>query len=551
MRLQLGLCFLFLLPACSVGAQDSLRADRQSRRVETLHRAGFLEAGWMKDSAAEKFFLHRGPRYYCDSISPVAWPLLGNGLRQHPLRVDRLDAQCREQLDAALASGYPFARIATQHRPYSPGRCFTEITADKGPLLTWDTLLFSGKAPFDAAWLANALGMQTGAPFFDPDPAWLRNRLRLAGPVQWRGKPDVLFTSNRAYLLLPVTLRKANEALLLAGLSNPEGARWQLTGEARLHLENIGLKGKGLHAEWRSFSGGSQEMQLAGSWAYPLGLPLRPEGHFSLFRLDSTLSSLQAGLRADWPWSSRLRIGAGFSTQDHTQQFTDTASVRRTRSLPANLGSRITLYSLRLSAGGFDEPLQPSKGFECESEVSIGFRSLKRDARIDAMEWGSLPGLYDSMEQAGGLKSNPVQWRMRGAAALPLGNSLVWYSQAQAQWFDDRNIGTAQAERLGGYRNLRGFREQSIFATSYLMLSTELRLLTGDYTHLGLFANGAFTRFQALSGLQERWLGAAGISAVFETGAGLLRMIWAAGTEKGVPFSINASQFHVGISNRF
>lgn len=549
MRLRQGLCFFLLLLPCISRAQDSLNDRRRQRRMEVLHQSGYLEAGWI--GSGQKLKLHRGPRYYCDSLVAPEWPSFPAIGPDRPMRIDKLDAYCREQLQRALASGYPFASIRALHRPEIPGRCITEITANQGPLLTWDTLLFSGKAPFDAAWLARSLGMPKGSPFFDPDPAWLRNRLRLAGPVQWRGRPDVLFTSTRAYLLLPIALRKANEALLLAGLSNPEGERWQLTGEARLHLENIGYKGKGLHAEWRSFSGSSQELQLSGSWAYPLGLPLRPEAHFSLFRLDSTLSSLQAGLRADWPWSSKLQIGAGVSVQDHSQQFTDTAAVRSTRTLPSNLGSRVSLYSLRLAMGGFEEPLQPQRGFELQTEASLGFRSLKRDARIEAIDWGGRNSIYDSLEQSGSMRSNPVQVRMRGAAALPLGSRWVWYSSAQAQWFNDRNTGTAQAERLGGYRNLRGFMEQRIFATSYLMLNSELRLLTGEFTHIGLLANGALTQYDAVSGRQERWLGAAGISAVFETGAGLLRMVWAAGTEKGIPFSINASQFHVGLSNRF
>jgi hypothetical protein len=530
-------------------AQDSLSSRRQIRRIEMLHQAGYLEAGWINEGG--RWQLQRGPRYYCDSILASEWPDVPAINKQKPMRLDKLDDFCHGQLQQALANGYPFARIETRYSPYLSGFCITEIKSDKGPLLTWDTLLFSGKPPFEAEWLARALGMRSGTPFFQPDPAWLRNRLRLAGPVQWRGEPDVLFTASQAYLLLPVTLRKANEAMLLAGLSNPEGGLWQLSGEARLHLENIGQKGKGLHAEWRSFSGSSQELQLAGSWAYPMGLPLRPEGHFSIFRLDSTLNSVQAGIRADWPWSNRLRIGAGFAFQDHSQQFTDTAWVRRTRSLPENLGSSVSMYSLRLALGGFNEPLQPQRGGELQVEAALGFRSLKREARIDAMEWAGLPGIYDSLELAGALKSNPLQIKLNGAAALPAGGRWVWYNRVQAQWFDDQRSGTAQAERLGGYRNLRGFREQSIFATSYLMLNSELRLLTGDFTHVGLLFNGAITQLKSVSGVQERLLGAAGISAAIETGAGLLRMVWATGTERGVPFSINASQLHVGLSNRF
>jgi hypothetical protein len=533
-----------------VQAQDSLSSRRQTRRIEMLHQAGYLEAGWIH-AGDDRWQLQRGPRYFSDSILASQWPVVPAINKQKPMRLDKLDALCHEQLQLALANGYPFARIETRHRPYLSGFCITEIKSDKGPLLTWDTLLFSGKPPFEAEWLARALGMRSGTPFFQPDPAWLRNRLRLAGPVQWRGEPDVLFTASQAYLLLPVTLRKANEAMLLAGLSNPEGGLWQLSGEARLHLENIGQKGKGLHAEWRSFSGSSQELQLAGLWAYPMGLPLRPEGHFSIFRLDSTLNSVQAGIRADWPWSNRLRIGAGFAFQDHSQQFTDTAWVRRTRSLPENLGSSVSMYSLRLALGGFNEPLQPQRGAELQVEAALGFRSLKREARIDAMEWAGLPGIYDSLELAGALKSNPLQIKLNGAAALPAGGRWVWYNRVQAQWFDDQRSGTAQAERLGGYRNLRGFREQSIFATSYLMLNSELRLLTGDFTHVGLLFNGAITQLKSVSGVQERLLGAAGISAAIETGAGLLRMVWATGTERGVPFSINASQLHVGLSNRF
>ena len=168
MRLQRGLAFLFLFLPFVIQAQDSLSGSRQTRRIETLHQAGYLEAGQILSEG--RWQLKRGPRYFCDSLLVSEWPEIPAINRGNPMRLDKMDVLCRGQLQLALATGYPFARIETRHRPYLSGFCITEIKSDKGPLFTWDTLLFSGKPPFEAKWLARALGMRSGIPFFEPDP---------------------------------------------------------------------------------------------------------------------------------------------------------------------------------------------------------------------------------------------------------------------------------------------------------------------------------------------------------------------------------------------
>ena len=142
MRLRQGLCFFLLLLPCTGRSQDSLRSGRQQRRIEALHQIGYLEAGWTAREG--KQMLYRGPRYYCDSLIAPEWPVFPAIRPEQPMRTDKLDAHCREQLKLALASGYPFASIRLQFRPYRPGRCVTEVIASQGPQFTWDTLLFSG-----------------------------------------------------------------------------------------------------------------------------------------------------------------------------------------------------------------------------------------------------------------------------------------------------------------------------------------------------------------------------------------------------------------------
>jgi outer membrane protein assembly factor BamA len=122
----------------------------------------------------------------------------------------------------------------------------------------------------------------------------------------------------------------------------------------------------------------------------------------------------------------------------------------------------------------------------------------------------------------------------------------------QGQLLRDELSSVAQAERLGGFSNLRGFNEQSIFANSWLMSTIELRYLMTERTHASVFWNGAQTQLRTAeaSSTNRRFQGF-GLSAGFETRPGILQITWAMGQEQGRALSWRDAKIHAGLVSLF
>jgi hypothetical protein len=107
--------------------------------------------------------------------------------------------------------------------------------------------------------------------------------------------------------------------------------------------------------------------------------------------------------------------------------------------------------------------------------------------------------------------------------------------------------------REGGINSLKGFNEQSIFASNFNMIDIEYRYLIGDDSHIKLFWNGAYYEDKSFGRLNKitdyPW--GFGIGGNFETGAGLLSIMYALGKEKNNRFDLRTGKIHFGISSYF
>ena len=106
--------------------------------------------------------------------------------------------------------------------------------------------------------------------------------------------------------------------------------------------------------------------------------------------------------------------------------------------------------------------------------------------------------------------------------------------------------------QVGGYKLLRGFDEESIYATQYAVFTTEYRYLIGLNSYLFTFTDlgWAKNKYQAVN-INNRFTGA-GLGILFETKAGLLNLSFAVGKRNDVKFNLReASKIHFGYINYF
>ena len=557
---------LFIMASACLKPEDRgrlflLPQDDTGNILQKWHAQGYLEAfcgDTLQQNGSMKLKCFRGPLYRADSVlirSDSAYGFWKENLRSivSGQRLSETDLLCSRALKLAQEAGYPFARLDRKLLHPFDKRYTLLIQAYSGEQFFWDSLMFSGTPAPDSRWLMRAVGAAPGTSWTPLDPKIIKTRINLMGPFRWQGDPLLTFAGNKAGIFIPAEELPGNQLMLLAGIGNRAGSgKPVLTGEARLHLEHLFSREWMIHAAWRSFNGSSQDLQMRMRAPFPAGLPLVAEGSLQAVRVDSSFASISPSLSASWLWH-RVELRAELEQQNHIQQSLDTAFIISTRSLPDNLGCKVNFYTLGMKLLTMDHPFNPSRGVDMQIDASAGTKSIKRNPAVENLST-THPGLnlYDSLEQEGRMRSNPFRIRAGLKAAIPLKGSFSLYTALQGQYLQDRLSSLAQADRLGGFSNLRGFNEQRIFANSWLMSTLELRYLMTERTYASLFWNGARTRLNTaeVSGVRRGFSGF-GISAGFETKPGILQITWALGQEQGQQLSLRDAKIHAGLINRF
>ena len=115
----------------------------------------------------------------------------------------------------------------------------------------------------------------------------------------------------------------------------------------------------------------------------------------------------------------------------------------------------------------------------------------------------------------------------------------------------EQNIYQNEQFRIGGNRILRGFDEESIFATNYGVLTTELRFLIGLNSYL--YAFGDFGYVENITTERREFDRPIGMGAgiTFETKVGLFGFSLAVGRQQGNPFDFRSVKTHFGYVSLF
>ncbi|MEZ4947969.1 MAG: hypothetical protein R2784_01015 [Saprospiraceae bacterium] len=98
---------------------------------------------------------------------------------------------------------------------------------------------------------------------------------------------------------------------------------------------------------------------------------------------------------------------------------------------------------------------------------------------------------------------------------------------------------------------MRGFDEEAIFSTHYLVSTLEYRILTGQNSYFFAFFDGAVTRNFIRDKNETDYPIGFGAGLTFETQAGIFGLSYALGRQQGNPIDFRAGKIHFGYVSLF
>ena len=450
-------------------------------------------------------------------------------------------------------NGFPFAKVRLDSIRVSEGLISAVLMVDKGMPYLMDSIRVNGNVKISERFLHRYLDLPKGSPYKRKTFEDISPRLREL-PFLREKEPWVMnFGGNGAVLDLFLEQQRSSQVNVLLGLLPTTGAdgknKLQFTGEATLNLKNALGNGETIGLNWQQLQVKSPRLNLLYQQPYLFGSAFGISTQFDLFKKDSSFLNINGIIGLQYAVSAR-QSGKVFLQLFRSNLVTvDTQQVKQTHKLPTDMDMGI--YNLGVDYELFTTNYRrnPRKGWEVFGSLSAGTRTIKRNNGILEIKDPTFnyASLYDSVDL------NSYQFRLKGRVAryFPIGKQSAVQLLASGGWVQSPSLYRNELFQLGGYKLLRGFDEESIYASSYLVSTLEYRYLLGMNSYFFVFTDLGFTANNSSMGNTTNNFLGAGVGIAFETTAGFFNMSLAAGKRDDTKFNLRQTKIHLGYVNYF
>ncbi|MFM9908056.1 MAG: hypothetical protein ACKVOW_01835 [Chitinophagaceae bacterium] len=538
-----------------------------------MQSKGFISASvdsvfFDSTAAILKLFLGESYRWamlHIDSVekeilTAISWNR--NDFENKPLRIDQMQAMQRTILDHLENNGYPFANITLDSIRLEQGMFEAQLKIEKGPLYKIDSIRNMGTASISDRYLQRYLNILNGSLYKKTNLLAISRKINELPFVTEQQPWSITWLGTGSIINLNLDPRKSSQVNVLVGLlpavatSNNiyevPRTKLQFTGEATINLRNSLGNGELIGLNWQQIQLKSPRLNLAYQQSYLFGSPFGVNFAFDLFKKDTSFITINMMLGAQYAVSSSQSGSLFIQNQQSNLITVDTNFVKQNRLLPLEADMRSVSLGIQYEGYTTNYRFNPTKGNEWQLMVSAGTKKIKKNSVIVQLTDKTDPGfnfnsLYDTIR----LKS--FQFRIKGSAAhyFPISKVSTIRAAVTVAWFQSPSIFRNELFQIGGYKLLRGFDEESIYASQFAVATAEYRYLIDRNSYLFTFADFGWTRSTATSVIQKNTFLGAGLGMALETKAGIFNISYAVGKRNDLNFNLRQSKIHFGYVNFF
>jgi outer membrane protein assembly factor BamA len=541
-------------------------AENYIRQIPSL----LLTKGWLAasvdstryDSTAADVWLYIGKQYRWGTLElPEAYQQIGNRRNSGKMqagkiiRGDELEAYQQALLDYFAENGHPFASVGMDSVVISGDSLHGKIVVDEGASYKIDSIHLQGirlKPNFIYPYLHIKKGMPYRQSVLDKVSGRL-DELVFATPSQpWQ--LDMLGSGSVVNVYLQQ--KRSNIINVLLGVmpastQTPDN-KLLVTGEANILLRNAFANGEMLGINWQQIQYKSPRLDLFFQQPYLFGTSAGVDLAFGLLKKDSQYVNLHFRLGIPYEFSGTRQGKVFFQQLSTNVTYTDTNAVKASRQLPYLSNSSSSNLGLEYEWNSTDYRRNPRRGTEVFVSGMGGLKKIKKNSTVVDLKDPTEPSFsFDNLYDTVKLKTYQVRLVGRAAQYLPLGRLSVIKLGVQAGWYQSGNYYRNELFQIGGYRLLRGFDEESIFARSYAVATAEYRFITGRNAYFYAFSDGGYAQYKDQADQFGHGYIGAGLGLALETKNSVINISWAIGKRDDLPLDLRQSKIHLGFINYF
>lgn len=451
-------------------------------------------------------------------------------------------------------NGYPFASLELDSLIIEEEGISASWKLTNNEWTQYDSIEIIGSSQVKKWFLEKYLGFKTGAAYNEQHIKLASARLNQLPFLTASQQARVYFFANKAKPILYADERKASSADGIIGFapnSQANNNSLLLTGEANLKLQNLFESGKVLEINYRSFLANSQQLRVYALYPYLFKSSVGMDYTLHLIKQDSSFLDVQNQLGLQYRFIGQDYFRVYYAVQSTSLITVDTQRIRSSVTLPDANDLINYQYGAEVKVVHYDYLLNPLKGYSININASIGDKRIQRNPTIDALrftdEKGSQYSLYDKFA------NRMLQYKVQTDADvfIKLGNYITSRVQVMAAGIQAPVLFLNDLYRIGGLRTLKGFDEQAIFASTYVIVNTELRYLLQRNAHASLFWNGAYYENTLRTPVLSDTPYGFGAGFNFETAAGVFSIYYALGRQFNNPIEFEKAKVHFGFTSFF
>jgi outer membrane protein assembly factor BamA len=443
--------------------------------------------------------------------------------KNKPLNPTQFATLCNRLIKHYENSGYPFTEVFLDSISLENSTMYAKLNVVKHQKIFIDSVVIKSNDDISTHLVQNIINIKKGEVYNEAKIKQISNKIKESGLFLETESWKILFAKNETKLYLFLTTNKSSQFNGIAGVQpDPATNRISITGDVDLRLLNVLKRAELMNVKWKRFQQLSQELTVQATYPFLFQSQFGTDLMLHLYKRDTSFLELEQ--RAEILYF--LSNGSAFKTsvKKYSSQTQSTFLDNGFNTVNA------LYYGLGLITNRLDYRLNPLKGYLLDLNASLGNKKIDRiDEQIDA-DNKVLQGIFDG----------------RLEVFIPLQKKTTIKLSNQARYIFSDQIYNNELFRIGGLKTLRGFDEESIFASFYSITTLELRYLFEQNSNFYLFTDVAYFERQTVESSAFNNATSFGLGVNFETGAGIFSVNYGIGRLNQNLFLVRAAKIHFG-----
>lgn len=488
--------------------------------------------------------LFRSARLGIGNLNPVLASKLGISEKLYlnkPYRYREVAKTIDKIISYYENNGYPFASVKLDSLQITENTLSAVLNVQKNKLYKIDSIKVVGSARVNENFLNRYLQVKENMLYDEAVFLGISRKLKqLPFVVETQGQ-RVQLTQRTNKLILFLDKKNASQFDGIIGLlPDANTGKTIVTGDVKIKLVNgIFRNGETFDLEWRRLKSQTQDFFGRVNYPYLFRTPVGIDYSLKIYQRDTTFIDINNNIGLNYYFDGLNNVKVFYKQRN--SNLISTNGLEFISALPEYADIQTQSYGAGIFLEKLDYRFNPRKGYSILVNAQTGNRLIKKNAKIN-------PELYE------GLLLRSTQYQSEGTFAffLPLsGRSTVRVGIQGATVFGNSSLFKNELFRIGGLKTLRGFDEESIFASTYVIPTLEYRFLFSQNSNILLFMEGAWYENTSKGQYDQDTPVSVGAGINFETKAGILTLNYGLGNQRGNGFDLRNGKIHFGLTALF